>query len=78
MLLENNDLGSMNGLILVFTLIFFVGLISTYVVIIYFLVHPKRKKLIRTHLTMLRESNQNHSINYHYMEDDIILLVNQD
>jgi len=77
MLLENNGSGSMNGLVLVFTLIFFVGLISTYVVITYLIGNSKRKSLITTYSALLREHIQSHMINNRPVADDIILLVNQ-
>jgi len=77
MLLENNVSDSMNEFSLVFSLLFIVGLIITYLIIIYFMDQPKKKEIMLRYTAELEKYTQNHIAVKHPEEENHILLVNK-
>ena len=63
MLLQTSVSGNINILILLSALIFFAGIIATYISIIYFMEHYKRKKLMVTYSRNLIRYTQEHPLN---------------
>lgn len=76
MLLQNNATENMTELSLLYSLFFWMGLIITYIFIIYSLEHPKKKKMMLTYGANLRRYTQEHLIHYDSNSDNEVLLVN--
>ena len=75
MLLQDNTSGSMNVLILIYSLFFWIGLIVVYIVIIYAMDHPKKKQILVTYSTNLKRFTQDHLTKYDLENENRILLV---
>ena len=75
MLLQDNTSGSMNVLILIYSLFFWIGLIVVYIVIIYAMDHPKKKKIMVTYSTNLKRYTQDNLTKYDLENENRILLV---
>jgi hypothetical protein len=78
MLLEKNVVENMNEVALAFSLIFIVGMVITYLGIIYLLIHPKRKRLLLTYTSKLETFAQSRSVIQDPNDDHHILLVNSE
>ena len=75
MLLETNLTDQSNGLTLIFFVVFWVGLCVGYLAIVYFLFHPRKRKLILTWTTELESFARSRSIIHNPNRDEDILLV---